>query len=59
MQIYRAYTINADGHITQPPMVFSAEDDEEASSQAKVLANGHALEVWREDHLIVRLSADK
>lgn len=57
MDGYRVYILNDDGHISQPPKEITGEDDDDAIEQAKAVLNGHDVEVWRRDRLIVRLSS--
>jgi hypothetical protein len=51
---YRAYTVGLDGHfIGFEPLVCS--DDGEAVSKAKQLLDGHDIEVWCAERLVIHL----
>jgi hypothetical protein len=51
---YRAYTVGHDGHFTGfEPLVCA--DDAEAIDKAKRLVDGHDVELWSGDRLVVRL----
>jgi hypothetical protein len=50
---YRIYTVGIDGHfIGFEPFV---GDDDEAIAKAKRLVDGHDVELWRGERLVVRL----
>jgi hypothetical protein len=52
---YRAYTIARDGHFNGiEPMIFA--EDAEAIGRAKSLVDGHDVELWSGDRLVVRLN---
>jgi hypothetical protein len=52
---YRAYTVGQDGHfIGFEPMLCA--DDSEAIEKAKGFVDGHDVELWSGDRLVVRLS---
>ena len=54
MAEYRAYTVGHDGHfIGFEPLVCA--DDAEAIDKAKRLVDGHDVELWSGDRLVVRL----
>jgi hypothetical protein len=54
MADYRAYTVGLDGHfIGFEPLV--CRDDDEAVSKAKQLLDGHDIEVWCADRLVIHL----
>jgi hypothetical protein len=54
MADYRAYTVGLDGHfIGFEPLV--CRDDGEAISRAKQLLDGHDIEVWCADRLVIHL----
>ena len=51
---YRAYTVGRDGHfIGFEPMVCS--DDTEAIEVAERLVDGHDVELWSGDRLVIQL----
>jgi hypothetical protein len=51
---YRAYTIGHDGHIIgYEPLVCA--DDTDAIEKTSRLVDGHAMELWSGERLIVRL----
>jgi hypothetical protein len=54
MPDYRAYTIGIDGHfIGSEPLV--CRDDGEAVSKANQLLDGHDIEVWCAERLVIHL----
>jgi hypothetical protein len=56
VQEYRAYTVGIDGHfIGFEPLV--CRDDGEAVAKAKRLVDGHDIEVWNGERLVVRLKS--
>ena len=55
MSTYRVYFIERDDHISRPPEVFECADDQEATDKALGFADGHDVEVWEADRLVVRL----
>jgi hypothetical protein len=55
MAEYRAYTVGDDDHfIGFQEMV--CRDDSEAIANAKRLVDGHDIEVWNGERLVIRLS---
>jgi hypothetical protein len=48
MATYRAYLLDAGGHITRPPRIFEAADDDAAMRHAQRYVDGCDVEVW--DH---------
>jgi hypothetical protein len=53
--VYRAYFFGPDNHIVQPPKLIEALDDEQAIEAARRMVDGHALEVWDQQRLLIRL----
>ena len=54
MTDYRAYTVGDDGHfIGFEPLI--CRDDNGAVTKAKLLVNGHDVELWSGPHLVIRL----
>jgi hypothetical protein len=54
MREYRAYTVGVDGHFTGfEPMICA--DDTEAIEKAKRLVDGHDVELWSGQRLVIRL----
>jgi hypothetical protein len=51
MQEYRAYELGPDGQITSQ-FEFSARDDEAAKAQARLVASGTGLELWRRNRKV-------
>lgn len=50
---YRAYAIGSDGHIVHwKPLI--CDSDNEAIDKAREAFEGHAVEVWSRDRLIIR-----
>lgn len=53
---YRAYVVGDDDHFVGcEPMI--CHDDEEAISKARGLVDGHDVELWNGDRLVIRLFA--
>jgi hypothetical protein len=55
MAEYRVYRMDKAGHIDGPPDGIICASDEAAIERAKRLVNGHDIEVWQLDRLVVRL----
>jgi hypothetical protein len=54
MADYRAYTVGDDGHfIGVEPLICAS--DAEATAKAKRLVDGHDVELWSGERLVVRL----
>jgi hypothetical protein len=51
MRDYRAFELGPDGQITSR-FDFSARDDEAAKEQARQVASGEGLELWRQDRKV-------
>lgn len=58
LRFYRAYQLDAAGHICSPPDVIEAADDKEALQLARGLASTHLVEVWEQGRLVGRLKPD-
>jgi hypothetical protein len=54
MNDYRAYTLGDDDHITAH-RAFQCAGDSDAVVWAKQLVDGHDIELWCGDRLVVRL----
>jgi hypothetical protein len=52
---YRAYVFGPDNHIIQPPKLIEAFGDEQAIETVRRMVDGHALEVWDQQRLVIRL----
>jgi hypothetical protein len=55
MPMYRLYFIENDNRITRPPDVVECADDGEATDKAIEYVDGHDVEVWQLNRLVVRL----
>ena len=51
MRSYRVYFLT-EGRMSDLPSIIEAADDKEAMQRAKVLLDGHDLEVWDETRLV-------
>jgi hypothetical protein len=52
---YRAYTVGVDGHFIRfGPLV--CRDDADAIEKAKRLMDGHDVELWSGERLVIRIS---
>jgi hypothetical protein len=54
MAEYRAYTVGLDGHFIGSQALICA-DDAEAIEKAQRFVDGHDIELWSGDRLIIRL----
>lgn len=55
MPEYRAYVVGVDDHfIGFEPMICS--DDAEAIAKARLLVDGHDIELWSGDRFVVKLT---
>jgi hypothetical protein len=54
MAEYRAYTVGLDGHFVASRALICA-DDAEAIEKTRRLVDGHDIELWSGDRLIIRL----
>jgi hypothetical protein len=52
---YRIYYLDRDAHISQPPKIIEAADDDEAALKAKQYLDGKDIEVWREHVRVAKL----
>jgi hypothetical protein len=55
MPMYRVFFIDRDDHISRPPEVIECADDNEATDKALGLVDGHDVEVWGFNRLVVRI----
>jgi translation initiation factor IF-1 len=55
MHEYRIYTLNDNNRIAGPAEVIACDDDMEAIARAKRLLDGHDVEIWRGDRVVIRL----
>jgi len=49
------YVFGPDNHIIQPPKLIEAFGDEQAIETARRMVDGHPLEVWDQQRLVIRL----
>lgn len=54
--VYRAYLLEADGSIKQPPLVLEVEDDAAAVEAARLLVDGQDVEIWQGKRRIEQLA---
>lgn len=54
--MYRFYTLDRDGRIHSPPVERDCADDDAARKHGRKILDGHDIEVWQQDRLVVRLS---
>jgi len=54
MTYYRAYIIGQDGHFKEA-ITLDCADDTTAVESAKQLINGHDIELWKQDRLVIKL----
>lgn len=55
MRDYRLYHFDKGGHVLGLPDGFSCENDEAAIAWAKRLVDGHDVELWQLDRVVIRL----
>lgn len=55
----RIYFLDAEAHISRPPEVIEAANDEEAAQKARQFIDGKDIEVWREEYLVANLPRAK
>ncbi len=54
MPTYRIYFIDRGAHISRPPKVFEATDDDDATKAARQFIDGKDIELWRGDYLVAK-----
>jgi hypothetical protein len=54
MQTYRAFILDEKGHVQQA-VVLEGNEDSEAIEQGKKLLDGHDIEVWQGERVVVKL----
>lgn len=60
MPDYRLYKLAHNGHIAEPSFIITQPTDEDAIEQVKQLLDGHDLELWQGQRLVIKLlSKDK
>jgi hypothetical protein len=55
MADYRLYHLDISGHLAGPPDGLTCENDQTAIERAGRLLDGHDLELWQRDRLVIRL----
>ena len=58
MPAYRTYLIDENNSISAPPKTVECAGDFDAIDNAKRLVNGHDVELWEGDRLVMRLFHD-
>jgi hypothetical protein len=56
MPLYRVYFVDNTGHVSGPPEVIDEDTNESACEKARQLVDGHDVELWLEDRLVMRFS---
>jgi hypothetical protein len=59
MPDYCVYILGQDGHFLGAEILSECLDDESAKKAAERLANGHDVELWDRDRLIITRSSKK
>ena len=59
MKEYRIYELHDGKHVSRPPRILEALDDDVVIEKAKQLLDGIVLEVWERDRIVVRLEPKK
>jgi hypothetical protein len=54
VNVYRAYTVGNDGHITAS-RAFTCANDADAIAWAKQLVDGHDVELWSGERFVIKL----
>jgi hypothetical protein len=57
MYEYRLYRVDSLGHVAGTPECFSCESDEAAIERARQAVDGHDMELWQLDRLVIRLES--
>jgi len=57
MSDYRAYIIGPDGHFVRAEFLHDHIDDATAIKAAEQLVDGHDVELWDRDRMVIRLKA--
>jgi hypothetical protein len=57
MPDYRAYIIGIDGHFIRTEFLNRHADDTAAIEAARLLVDGHDMELWDRDRLVIKLAA--
>ena len=55
MAEYRAYIVGPDGHFAESEPIV-CRDDDEATERAMRLLDGHDIELWSGERLVIRLA---
>jgi hypothetical protein len=55
MPDYRAYIIGIDGHFLRAEFLSNHPDDATAIEAAEQLVDGHDVELWDRDRMVIRL----
>jgi hypothetical protein len=55
MSVYRFYSIEKNGHIAGPPVVYELPQDHDALREAKKLLDGRDIEIWQDARLVAYL----
>ena len=58
MPEYRVYVIGSDGHF-RSSLELECADDDEAMEQAKMLVDGHDVELWQRARKVARFDHKK
>jgi hypothetical protein len=58
MPVYRAFLVDADGHIRRPPHLFDSNGDEAAIKQAQQFVDGCDVELWDHGRIIAWIGRD-
>ena len=57
MPDYRAYIIGLDGHFIRVEFLSKHADDASAIEAARQIVDGHDVELWDRDRMVIRLVA--
>jgi hypothetical protein len=58
MPDYRAYPVDANGHVLGVPVVITCDSDDEGVEKARPIVNGRDVEVW-EARFIVKIESEE
>jgi hypothetical protein len=59
MPDYRAYPVDANGHVLGVAVVITCDSDEEAVEKTHPIVNGHDVELWDGARFVVRIGTSE
>lgn len=59
MTHYRVYVMSEQNRIIEAPAIIECSNHEAAAAQAREMLDGHAIEVWEQARLVIRLEPER